>query len=451
MYLKYSGRVKPELLNANTYSLVNYDEFESVNSDFKTLENRARALYEQIPADGKDAYYQLVLHPIEALSNLYSMYFSLAKNKLYAKQGRITTNALATQVDSLFKKDESITNYYNKIMAGRKWDHMMDQTHIGYTSWQQPEKNIMPKTVIIENTTSNLGLSIEGSDSFWKGKTIVEGSFPTFNVLTKKTHYFEVFNTGNKHIKFNIKAPSYILIEKKNDILTDEKRIFLKIDWLKAPIGNYNSEVIISAEDGTKIVLPVAIENKKPVGITPNLFLADNGYIAMEAPNYSRAIDSRPIFWKTIVNYGKTTGGVITTPVTSPVQLPSENSAHLEYDIFLSEAGTFNLNTFISPTIDFTGKDGLNFAISVDEETPVMVNISKDYKSDNAWGQSVANNIKIFKTPLKFGKPGKHTIKYFMVNPGVVLQKLVLDLGGLKPSFLGPPESHLSSDEIISN
>jgi len=113
----------------------------------------------------------------------------------------------------------------------------------------------------------------------------------------------------------------------------------------------------------------------------------------------------------------------------------------LAYDIFVTETGNFTLNTFISPTIDFTGKDGLKFAVSLDEQPPIVVNISKDYTSDYAWGQSVASNIKIFKTPLVFNKAGKHTINYWMINPGMVLQKLVLDLGGLKPSYLGPPES----------
>ncbi len=129
------------------------------------------------------------------------------------------------------------------------------------------------------------------------------------------------------------------------------------------------------------------------------------------------------------------------SPVTSPSQVLSKNTPHLAYDIFIDEVGDFTLNTFISPTIDFTNSDGLKFAISIDDETPLVVNISKDYNNEAAWRKSVAESIKIFKTPLKFTKTGKHTLKYWMVTPAVVVQKLVLDLGGMKPSFLGAKET----------
>ena len=114
------------------------------------------------------------------------------------------------------------------------------------------------------------------------------------------------------------------------------------------------------------------------------------------------------------------------------------------YTIYTHDAGDFNLHSYISPTIDFTNSDGLKFAVSVDDQEPVIVNISSDYKTEAAWRKSVADNIKIFKTSLKIDKPGKHTIKYWMINPGVVLQKLALDMGGLKPSFLGPQETFIN-------
>ncbi|MES2445940.1 MAG: glycosyl hydrolase 115 family protein [Bacteroidota bacterium] len=444
-YLKYAGRIKPELLNANTYSLVNYSEFEKVTTDFKALKEQANAVYLQLNINQKDAYYQLVLHPIEALANLYGMYLAVAKNKLYAKQGRLSANFFSEQVDTLFKRDAAITTYYNKTMAGGKWDHMMDQTHIGYTSWQQPDQNIIPKTIKIANKNTALALMIEGDETALTGKIKSIKSLPTFSSLTQKSHYFEIFKTGVDEINYHIKAPEYIILSHKKGSLNQDEKVELSIDWTKAPKGNKLNEITVTGSDGSAISFMIKTENLTAESLTKNLFLPENGYISMEAPSFSLAVNNRPIFWKTIPNYGKTKGGVIAIPLTAAVQQPKQGSPHLEYNIYLSEAGNFTLHTFVSPTIDFTGTDGLKFAVSIDNETPITVNISSNYANEGAWEQSVANAIKIFKTPFSFDKPGKHTIKYWIINPGIVLQKLVLDLGGLKPSFLGPPESTIST------
>lgn len=447
-YSKYNGRIKPELLNENTYSLINYNEFETVVADYKMLETKARFIYSNIPANQKDAFYQLVLHPVEASSNLYKLYYMVAKNRLYAKQGRFETNVMAAQVDSLYKRDSEITNYYNKIMAGGKWDHMMDQTHIGYTYWQQPEKNSMPSTLLLVSSGNQykgkMGLTIEGSDSSWTGKEKINVAFPTFNYYDTKPHHIEIFNKASIPYNYEIKAEKYVITSEPKGEIRNEKRVFISINWGNAPKGKSQTTLTVSGSDGSKILIPITLNNTRFADQKINAFVPQDGYISMEAQNYTKAVGSRPIFWKTIPNYGKTLGGVIPVPVTAPIQKLDASTPHLEYKIYLNEPGTFNLNTFISPTIDFTNSDGLKFAVSVDEETPIIVNISTDYKTENAWRQSVADNIKIFKTPLKFEKPGKHTLKYWMVNPGVVLQKLVLDLGGLKPSFLGPPETFVS-------
>ncbi|RZL50758.1 MAG: glycosyl hydrolase [Pedobacter sp.] len=451
LYGKYSGRIKPELLNDTTYSLVNYNEFETVVSDFSALAVKAKFINDKLPPNQKDAFYQLILHPIEALSNLYELYYTVAKNKLYAKQSRNATNLMADAALLLYKKDEDITNYYNKVMANGKWDHMMDQTHIGYTYWQQPEKNSMPETARIATVKDGLGLSIEGCPYNWFEKELIAAQLPTFDYYTNLSHYLELFNTGNGMVKYDIKSPVFVSVSSRKGEVKIEERINLTIDWSKAPAGKTIQQIVISGNDGSKFKLPITIDNRRFVDQKINAFLPEDGYISIEAPNYTKAINSRPIFWKTIPGYGKTSGGVIPVPVTSPVQKLDVNTPHLEYDIYVHESGTFNLHSYISPTIDFTNTDGLKFAVSIDDATPTIVNISADYKTEAAWRKSVADNIKIFKTALKIDKPGKHTIKYWMVSPAVVLQKLVLDLGGLKPSYLGPPETFVSKQGKTPN
>lgn len=443
-YGKYAGRIKPELLNDTTYSLVNYNEFETVVSDFNELKQRAIFVNDQLLPEQKDAFYQLVLHPITALSNLYEMYFAVAKNKLHASQGRISANNYADKVAQLYKNDEEISHYYNKVLANGKWDHMMDQTHIGYTNWQQPETNIIPETnIVVTNAGSRnpqLGITIGGSKTSWSGKQKVNEQLPVFDYYTNRTNYIELFNANKGSLSYTIKAPAFVKIDRPKGEIEIEQRIYLSVDWLKAPAGKTESTIAISGSDGSKITVPITLDNRRFKDKNIAAFVPQSGVISMEASSYTKAVGSRPISWKTVAGYGKTNAGVLAVPVTSPVQKLDVNTPHLAYDFYLHDAGTFTLNTFVSPTIDFTNTDGLKFAVSVDDATPIIVNISKDYQTEKAWDKSVADNIKIFKTNLKIDTAGKHTLKYWMINPGVVLQKLVLDLGGLKPSYLGPKE-----------
>lgn len=447
-YGKFAGRVRPELLNDTTYSLVNYHEFESVVSDFDELKQRAVFVNNQLLPEQRDAFYQLVLHPITALSNLYEMYFAVAKNKLHTGQGRISANGYADKVGQLYKKDEEITHYYNKVLASGKWDHMMDQTHIGYTNWQQPETNILPQTSkIVSNgdlTKPKLGVTIAGSKTSWTGKQKVNQQFPVFDYYTNNANYIELFNASNGSINYTVKAPNFIKIDAPKGEVSVEKRIYLSADWLKAPAGKTETMIVIDGSEGSKITVPITLDNRRFKDKNITAFVPQSGVIAMEAASYTKAVGNRPISWKTISGYGKTTAGVFAVPVTSPVQKLDANTPHLTYDFYVHDTGKFTLNTFVSPTIDFTNTDGLKFAVSVDGAPPIIVNISKDYQTEKAWDKSVAGNIKIFKTELQIDAPGKHSLKYWMINPGVVLQKLVIDLGGLKPSYLGPKETFVN-------
>jgi len=58
------------------------------------------------------------------------------------------------------------------------------------------------------------------------------------------------------------------------------------------------------------------------------------------------------------------------------------------------------------------------------------------------WETSVKDSVRKAKSTHALAEPGYHTLKFWMVDPGVVLQKLVVNLGGEKPSYLGPPESY---------
>ena len=114
-------------------------------TDYNELAREARQISASLPDEARDAFYQLVLYPVEACANLNELYVTVGRNRLYARQGRTTTNGLAEKARQLFARDAELARDYNQTMAGGKWNHMMDQTHIGYTHWQQPPKDVMPE------------------------------------------------------------------------------------------------------------------------------------------------------------------------------------------------------------------------------------------------------------------------------------------------------------------
>ena len=142
---KYNGRCTPEMLDKNTYSLEN-GEWQEVVNQYLQLEADALRQYNSLPAAYHDAYRQIILFPIEMMSNLHQMYFAQAQNHALYKQGNPKANVWADECERLFKRDSLICDYYNHKMSGGKWNGMMTQKHIGYKSWNDDfEKDTCPE------------------------------------------------------------------------------------------------------------------------------------------------------------------------------------------------------------------------------------------------------------------------------------------------------------------
>lgn len=142
---KYNGRCTPEMLDKNTYSLEN-GEWQEVVNQYLQLEADALRQYNSLPAAYHDTYRQIILFPIELMSNLHQMYFAQAQNHALYKQNNPKANIWADECERLFKRDSLICDVYNHKMSGGKWNGMMTQKHIGYKSWNDAfEKDTCPE------------------------------------------------------------------------------------------------------------------------------------------------------------------------------------------------------------------------------------------------------------------------------------------------------------------
>ena len=176
---KYNGRCTPEMLDKNTYSLEN-GEWQEVVNQYLKIEADALRQYNSLPAVYHDAYRQIILFPIEVMSNLHQMYFAQAKNNQLYEQGNPKANIWADECENHFKRDSLICDEYNHKMAGGKWNGMMTQKHIGYTSWNDAfEKDTCPK--LFRVSTSSNETVIAGNDG------VVEIEAPYYSSKTDAT------------------------------------------------------------------------------------------------------------------------------------------------------------------------------------------------------------------------------------------------------------------------
>ena len=469
-YLKYAGRRKPELLDTATYSLTNYDEAERVVADWRTLESRAKTLEAALAPEYHAAFYELVLHPIEAYANLNDLYVTVARNRMYAgmMQWRAGTDDLADSARKLFERDARISAFYNDTLAGGKWQHMMAQTHIGYTYWQEPPRNVMPRVDVIQvPDAAEMGVAVVERSAprprFVPGGRPVMGppALLPFDPYLRQTYHLDVYNRGRAPFQFEIStAQPWVVVSPARGTVDEEQRVAVSVDWARAPVGTDTVPITITGPNGNHAVVlarvtnPASPRRDEVVG-----FVESDSVVSMEAEHFTRAVGgngANGIRWERIPDFGRTLSGVDATPVTAASQTPGGNAPHLEYRVFMFDTGAVKVHAYISPTWDFTGGKGLRYAVSFDDEAPQVVNIHADGSSTGktdgnpAWEQGVANNVKILVTQHRLAQAGTHVLKFWMVDPGIVLQKLVIDAGGLRPSYLGPPESFHGPEARVS-
>lgn len=182
---KYNGRCTPEMLNRNTYSLEN-GEWQEVVNQYLQLEADALRQYNSLPAAYHDAYRQIILFPIELMSNLHQMYFAQAMNHALFKQNNPKANIWADECERFFKRDSLICHDYNHKMSGGKWNSMMTQKHIGYTSWNDDfEKDTCPE---LFRVTSKNGVIISENN----GVVEIEAPYYSSKTDAAETKWTEI-------------------------------------------------------------------------------------------------------------------------------------------------------------------------------------------------------------------------------------------------------------------
>ena len=435
-YTKYNSRRKPELLSPETYNITT-GEAEKVLEDFSKLENKAQKVYDQLPEDYKDAFYQLVLFPVKASANLNRLYIAASKNKLYARQGRAATNKYAKKVEEYFEKDKELTHYYHNELADGKWNHMMAQTHIGYTYWQEPKENKAPETTTLEiPDKAVMGIAIENSENTWPNSS-EKATLPSFDPYNDQQRYIDIFNKGKKPFTYKISTKQdWVKLSSEKGEVNDQERIYVSVDWNKVPENaNEITLKIKGAGESTTIKAPVM---RPEDGAKISGYVENNHSVSIPATGFTKKTESAQA-WIEIPNLGKTGSSMASNNISYGKDFKESNPS-LSYNFYTFHYGLGQIEFKVSPSLDFLDQGGLRFAYSLNGSEPKLINIQKDTK--DSWGTSVANNVTSIKQEINLAEKGVQTLKIWAVDPGIVIQKIIIETGETADTYLGAPESY---------
>jgi len=347
---------------------------------------------------------------------------------------------------------------------------MMDQTRLGYYYWQQPMTNTMPAVTRVQSKKQVLAgvmrIVPEGTRGAWPGDNpfqCAQGfncpppsvSLDNFSPITDR--YFDIGAGGPAPFTFTAASNASWLqlsVTKGNiSPKAPEQRVFVSVpDWSKLKDGSNTAQVTFKATtagqaDMSLTVTVLAQKNSAPGGFKG--FVEGAGVVSMEAAHATRNNSVNGVSWKELPGYGRTLSAVTPLPHTDEAFAVGSGPS-LEYDFynFNTKGGNLTATVYLSPSLNALGPDRpLRLGLQLDSQNAQTFQPIPDATPGNlpnAWNGPdgfVANAAVPVTSTWNNVSPGAHTFKIWMLEPTVVVQKIVIDAGNLRPSYLGPPES----------
>lgn len=430
------------------FSFANYREAETRLEAYRRIGNAAGRILGELPDEQKAAFYQLLYYPVKGCELLNRMVLGGQKNRWCALQERASAHSWAAEARLCHDSLQIITDGYNALCGG-KWNHIMTMKQGFAASYFE-----LPRLETVSLPSSpSLGVWAEGED-------LVDGvksfhSLPAFNTYLRKSYCFDVFNRGGGELHWTAAASDdWIVLDKTSGRTATEDRITVSVDWHKVPPGSrVPGSIEVHAGNTGKEVIYVSVFNPSSPSIAAmdSLFVEDNGVVSIDAAGFHRKVENKDIQIRRVPNLGFAGTSVqLGNPVAPAQRTGARNAPRVEYDFYTFRQGSVDVYTYVLPTFtlsadsDYAGHEATNietrYGVCIDEG-PVMNPSTSSFEYAQTWYESVLKNCRVNKTTLHISKPGRHTLKIMCGDAGTVLQKVVLDFGGLKRSYLGPPST----------
>ncbi|MCW8379913.1 glycosyl hydrolase 115 family protein [Streptomyces justiciae] len=435
-YYRLAAELRPEFIAPGNLSVIHHgDEAGRRMAAYDALLERVRAVAAEVPEEYADAFYELVEYPVHGAYLMNLKYYWADRNALAVRQGRgAGANRFADLALAAHADEQALTLRYNTQVAGGKWDGYINP----YPS-QIPKAPGRPTVTRVPRTeTSGLGVAAEGNETGVARPLL-------FSSYTRDRRFVDVFNTGFLALDWEAEAAaSWMRLSASGGSLTEQTRVWVDVDWERAPEGTLDTSVTITG-GGRSVEVPVRVVNdgararRRARG-----FVEANGYVSIDAAHFEQRVARGGARWRVVRGLGRRTGAVEAVPSTAASVTSdfASRAPELRYRVRFSSTGTFPVTVFRLPSLDERGYRRV--AVALDDQ-PAAVLTGQAVATGNrgdAWARNVEDGVEKLTTTVTVAEPGEHVLQVFMVDAAIAVDQVVVDTGGLPVSYLAAPESH---------
>ncbi|KAH6951889.1 hypothetical protein DER45DRAFT_389502 [Fusarium avenaceum] len=460
---------KHEHIEPETFSILHYKEADSILNRWKELLAHAEKVHSRISKEEKAASFQLILHPTKASYIYNALRINQARNKLFARQRRNSANKIAQDVLDLFDADFDLSEEYHGLLNG-KWNHILMQPHYGYEdTWHAPSRDMIGGLCFVQRRQNSnpivgqMGVAVEGHEGVRVGRIneeserthpsrrdLVPGlTLGTMSRYGPEYRWFDIFTRGVPTINWTGSAPhSWVVLSEQSGVLVpgqDDARIQISILWDQVP-DDFQDEVLIDVRskegDFEQVHLPIDVR------LVPDSFkghfVAHDGCVSIPATH----CQAKPPY-TILPDAGRLETGSLTL---APGTKVNDSIPYIQYPFYLfTKAAKASLLLYFGTTLDLSSEDILTYTVQLDDgeshtyplqkRTPESEKNAADkgWASADGWFFAASDNVWVREHDLMGLEAGAHTLGIKLGHANMLLEKIVIDCGGVSKSYLGPP------------
>ncbi|CAG9977775.1 unnamed protein product [Clonostachys byssicola] len=475
VYYQYDRLVsmrKHELIEPETFSVLHYQEAEKILDQWTQLRKEAESVYSRLSEEQKPAGYQLILHPVKSTQVFIELRVTQARNTLYSLQRRNTANTTAQHALDLFDADFDIQLEFHSLLGGR-WNHMLRQTHLGFRdTWHAPSRDMITGLGFVQRRQNSnpivgqMGVSVEGHAGIRSGlineeserthpsrRDLVPGlTLGEMSYYGPATRWFEIWTRGTPTIHWTAStAYSWLQLSQYSGFLVpgrQDSRIEISLDWDQVP-DDFDQEVLVDIHSGIgdfeQVHIPIK-NNRVPESFKAG-FIEGSGYISIPASSTTSVPG-----YVSLPDTGRTACGSVSLDVTKSNS--EEVDSFLNYPFYqFSALATAKLTLVFGITLSTSDEDVNSYDLQLDEgpvshhnleeftQESIKEGLADGIPRANGWKKAASDLVWQRHHELTGLKSGTHTLKVRLRHQNILLERLIIDYGGVRESYLGPPSS----------